>query len=203
MKRYVLISRSSAVNIHDLLVQARTCRRFTGDYLSPEFLASLVDCARVSPSARNDQVLRFAIVSDPAACERMNSLVVLGGALTPEQRAKSHQHPRGFIVILGPEKASDFIMMDTGIAAQSIHLAAAEAGVDSCMIGALNKKEVAALLNVPEGLTVYLGIALGRADEKRCLAEPRADGSLVYYRDGDDVHCVPKRKLEDILIIRR
>lgn len=191
------------MNIHDLLVHARTCRRFTGEPLSPELLASLVDCARISASARNEQVLRFATVSAPAVCEQINELIVLGGALKPEQRAKSHQHPRGFIVIMGPGKKSDFALIDLGIAAQSIKLAAADAGLDSCMIAAFKKNEVTALLGVPQGLEVYLVIALGRPDEERRLVEPREDGSITYYRDSKDVHCVPKRRLEDVLIIRR
>ncbi len=203
LKAAVSNQQGNKMNMHDLLIQARSCRRFTGDPLSPELLASLVDCARISASVRNEQVLRFATVSAPAECEHMNALVVLGGVLKPEQRAQPHQHPRGFIVILGPEKKSDFTLMDVGIAAQSMHLAAADAGLSSCMIGAFKKSEVTALLNVPQGLEVYLVMALGRADEEQRLVDPREDGSLTYYRDSNDVHCVPKRKLEDVLIIRR
>ena len=191
------------MSIHDLILQARTCRRFTGEPLSSSFLASLVDCARISSCARNQQVLRFATVSDPAICERINGLVVLGGALKPEQKAKPHQHPRGFIVIMGPEKKEDFTMMDAGIAAQSIHLAAAEAGIDSCMIIVINKQELSKLLHIPAGLEIYMVLALGKADEKRRLVSPRADGGIGYYRDDDDVHCVPKRSLDEVLIIRR
>ena len=189
--------------IYDLLLKARSCRRFKGDSLSSDFLASLVDCARISPCARNEQVLKFATISDPSLCEQLNDLIVLGGALKPEQRAKAHQHPRGFIVIMGPENKQDFIMMDLGIAAQSIHLAAAEAGIDSCMIIVINKKEASKLLNIPQGLDIYMIIALGKADEERRIVSPSSKDNIGYYRDQNDVHCVPKRSLEDILIICR
>ncbi len=191
------------MNIHELLTQTRTCRRFAGEPLSAAFLANLVDCARISPCARNQQVLRFATVCDPHTCEQLNSLVVLGGALKPEQKAREHQHPRGFIVIMGPEKKDEFMMMDLGIAAQSIHLAASEAGIASCMIIVMNRKKVSELLKVPDGLEIYMIIALGKADEQHRIVAPRADGGITYYRDENDVHCVPKRALEDILIIRR
>ena len=132
------------MKLKELITSARTCRRFKGEkHLSSETLAELVDHARLSASARNMQVIRFITVADRENCERLNSLVVMGGALTPEQRATDRQHPGGFIVIAGPDKMDDFAMMDVGIAAQSINLAACEAGLACCMIGAVKKEEAA------------------------------------------------------------
>ena len=43
-------------------------------------------------------------------------------------------------------------------------------------------------------------LALGKPAETVVLAPLNADGSTTYYRDKDQVHYVPKRCLEDILI---
>lgn len=192
------------MKLKELISKARTCRRFRGEHrISPEILADLVDHARLSASARNSQVLRFAVISDKDTCEAMNALVVLGGALTPEQRATATQHPGGFIVIAGPENMDDFATIDIGIAAQSINLAACERGLACCMIGAVKKNEAAALIGLPENLKVKLVIAVGEPDEVRRIVARRADGSLSYYRDENDEHCVPKITLEESVIIRK
>lgn len=192
------------MKLKELISRARSCRRFKGDHrLSSETLADLVDHARLSASARNHQVLRFITIADRDTCEAMNALVVMGGSLTPEQRATATQHPGGFIVIAGPEKMDDFALMDVGIAAQSINLAACEAGLACCMIGAVKRNEAAALLELPKELQVKLVLALGEPDEVRHLVERRSDGSLTYYRDENDEHCVPKISLEEAIIIRK
>ena len=192
------------MKLKELISRARTCRRFKGDHrLSSETLADLVDHARLSASARNHQVLRFITIADRDTCEAMNALVVMGGSLTPEQRATATQHPGGFIVIAGPEKMDDFALMDVGIAAQSINLAACEAGLACCMIGAVKRNEAAALLELPKELQVKLVLALGEPDEVRHIVERRSDGSLTYYRDENDEHCVPKISLKEAIIIRK
>ncbi len=192
------------MKLKELISRARTCRRFKGEHqLSSEILADLVDHARLSASARNKQVLRFVTIADKDTCEAMNALVVMGGSLTPEQRAKADQHPGGFIVIVGPENLDEFAVIDIGIAAQSINLAACEAGLACCMIGAVKKNEAAALLGLPKDMQVKLVLALGEPDEVRRLVERRDDGSLTYYRDENDEHCVPKISLEEAVIIRK
>ena len=45
-------------------------------------------------------------------------------------------------------------------------------------------------------------VAFGKPDETIVLTELEEGGSVNYYRDEDDVHYVPKRKLEDIIITR-
>jgi hypothetical protein len=71
------------------------------------------------------------------------------------------------------------------------------------MIGAMKKDEAAALLGVPEGMAVRLILAIGVSDEEIRLVDRREDGKLIYYRDGKDVHCVPKITLEEAVILNR
>ncbi len=192
------------MDLKELVTKARTCRRFKGQsVLSTETLTSLIDYARLAASARNAQILRFVTISDAETRSAMDKLVVLGGALTPEQRATDAQRPGGYIVICGPENMDDFATMDVGIAAQTINLAACEAGLRTCMIGAVKKDEAAQLIGLPDGLKVKLVMALGVSDEEIRLVGRRDDGKLIYYRDENDVHCVPKITLEEAVILNR
>jgi len=43
-------------------------------------------------------------------------------------------------------------------------------------------------------------VAVGKPDEEIVIREIEKGESTKYYRDENDVHYVPKRKLEDILL---
>ena len=186
--------------ILDLIKSCRSYRRFKGGApISREMLTSFVEAARFSASAVNAQRLRFALVSDIETAERMFDLVAFAGFLKPEQKAGAHQHPTAYIVICS-EHPRDKVAIDVGIAAQSIVLAACEAGVGACMIGSYRPDGVSELLSLPEELKPQFVIALGYPDERveLCDATP---ANTKYFRDPDDVHMVPKLPL-DVLIIK-
>ena len=111
--------------------------------------------------------------------------------------------PTGFIVIcqdtnLNP--ALQRFQKDVGIVAQTMLLAAVEKGLGGCMIGNYNPDEVKQALSLADHLTPVLLVALGKPDESIVLTEVGEDGSTDYYRDENDVHYVPKRRLQDILL---
>ena len=84
--------------------------------------------------------------------------------------------------------------------AQTMLLAAVEMGLGGCMIGNFNAGEVRKTLALPETMAPLLVVAIGEPAETVVLTEVGPDGSVQYYRDENDVHYVPKRSLEDILI---
>lgn len=43
-------------------------------------------------------------------------------------------------------------------------------------------------------------VAIGKPDETIVLTDVKEDGDINYYRDENDVHYVPKRSLEDLII---
>ena len=79
-------------------------------------------------------------------------------------------------------------------------LAAAEAGLGGLMIGNFDAAALSKALEFPAHLVPQLVIALGKPVEKIVLTEVKKGDDLNYYRDEEDVHYVPKRRLEDILI---
>lgn len=103
-----------------------------------------------------------------------------------------------------------FRRFDEGIAAQTILLAAAQAGFGGCMLHAFNHSVVEAALGLEAEarernlaqLKPLMVIALGRPAETVRLEplEASPDGSTNYWRDDTSVHHVPKRSLEDVLL---
>ena len=186
----------------DLVKANRSCRNYSGDFsVSMQTLSELAECARFAPSAGNKQPLKMYLSCDKAT----NALIQPLTAWAALIRSTTHlpypgNEPTAFIVIcvdtaICPEvRAAD---KDIGIAAQTILLAAAEKGLAGCMIGSFDKK-IGDVLNINKTLVPALVIALGKSNEKTVLED--AEGSVAYYRDAEDVHHVPKRTMEEIII---
>jgi hypothetical protein len=75
-----------------------------------------------------------------------------------------------------------------------------ENGFGGCIIGSVLREELATLLNVTEQYQIIQVIALGKPKEKVVIEPMGSDGDIKYWRDKNQVHHVPKRALEDIIL---
>ncbi|MDE7240499.1 nitroreductase family protein [Desulfovibrio sp.] len=193
----------SPSDFHELVLAARTCRRFVEDEpLTMDDLDWLVDCARLTPSARNAQVLRFILVTKGQVLDELFKLTRWAGALKEGGTPKPGERPTAFIAILAPKEGAPLAPYDAGIASETIQLAAATRGWGCCIIYSVNRKDAAPLLKVPADMDIPLALGLGVAKEERAIAEMPADGSFNYWRDAQGVHHVPKRGLAELVIGR-
>lgn len=188
----------------DLLKSSRSVRGYDpARKVSREELEKLVDCARFAPSTMNLQPLRYRLVCNPAEVEKVQSLTKWAGALKGMHLPHEGHCPPAFIVVCHDTKiaaAAPNFQRDVGIVCQTMLLSAKVMGLGGCMIGAFSADAVAQALGLASHLVPMLLVAVGKPDETIVLTEAEPDGSVVYYRDEDDVHYVPKRRLKDILI---
>lgn len=174
--------------------------------LTREELEDFVDCARLAPSSVNAQPFRYYLAWEKEEVDRVQALTKWARAL-PQMTLPHPGHcPTGFVVICQDTNLGESLqryLKDVGIVAQTMLLAAAEQGLGGCMIGNFNGEEVKKELALPENLVPMLIVAFGKPDETIVLTELEEGGSCNYYRDENDVHYVPKRKLEDVVITRK
>lgn len=186
----------------DLVKQNRSVRGYDESVPVPkETLRELAECARLTPSSRNVQPLKYVAVSAPETVAELQKLTHWAGLLSHLHLPREGKRPTAFLVICFDREIDQNpapFQRDVGIAAQTILLAATEKGLGGCMIGSFDGEKTAALLALPQNLSPQLVIALGKPDEKIVLTQ--ADGDVRYYRDGNDVHYVPKRPLDEIYI---
>lgn len=192
------------IDLKELIIENRSIRTFDESVrFDRATLASFVDCARLSASARNAQALKFRLVFEKNETEALLALTRWAGDITDRKLPPDGGHPTAFIVICHDKNVSesmnDFSAMDVGIAAQSVTLAAAEAGYGACMIGSFSTEKCASLLSLPENVLPRLLIALGKRAETMILCEAQ-DGNTKYFRNSANVHFVPKRSLDEIII---
>jgi nitroreductase len=188
--------------IRDLIVKNRSYRRFHEEVdITLETLKELVDLARLSASAKNSQPLKYVLSCD----RRKNSLIfpnlVWARFLTDWPGPADGERPSAYIVVLGDTEVSRFWDYDAGIAAQSMLLGATEKGLGGCMIANINREGLRKTLEIPPRFEILLVLALGKPKEKVVIETVGPGGDTRYWRDGEEVHHVPKRPLDEIIIV--
>jgi len=187
--------------IRDLVIANRTCRRFYQEVaIELETLRELVDLARLSASASNRQPLKYILSCDPQKNALIFPCLGWAGALKDWPGPSEGERPSAYIVILGDTEIAKSFFCDHGIAAQSIFLGAREKGLGGCMHASVKRDELSKALGIPPRYEILLVLSLGKPKEKVVLETIGPDGDFNYWRDSDNVHHVPKRPLDDIII---
>lgn len=188
----------------DLVKQARSHRGFRQDRkVTRQELEHLVECARFTPAARNDQVLKYYLAEKPETVAAIQPLTKWAGALAELHLPRKGAEPVAYIVICLDGSLAENpapYQRDVGIVAQTMLLAAAEMGLNGCMIGSFPAGELREKLGLPEAIKPQLLLALGEGTDRIVMTDVGEDGSTTYYRDAEDIHYVPKRTLEQLIL---
>ena len=187
--------------IRDLILENRSYRRFYQEVSIPrETLKEIIDLARQSASAANLQPLKYLISCDPEKNAKIFPLIGFASLLKDWGGPVEGERPSAYIIILLDTVIAKNALCDHGIAVQSILLGATERGLGGCMHGSAKKPEMMKALNIPAKYEIQLVISLGRPKEKVVLETVWPDGKTAYWHDKDEVHHVPKRTLDEIII---
>ena len=187
--------------IKDLIVKNRSYRRFYEEHkIDVKDLHELVDYARLSASAANLQPLKYVLSSEVKKNNTIFPHLGWAGYLKDWPGPEKGERPSAYIVILLDTQISKTAGCDHGIAAQSILLGAASKGLGGCMIASIQRTQLVQALDIPKKYEILLVIALGKPKEEVRIEEVGLEGNIQYWRDQDDIHHVPKRSLDEIII---
>ena len=188
--------------LKDLVTRCRSFRRFHEDVkISTEELKELVDLARLTPSTANSQALKFRLCNTPEETEKVFDTLGWAGALPDWDGPEKGERPSAYIIILCDLSIGKNKPHDDGIVAQTIMLGAVEKGYGGCMLGNVQRSRLAEALQIDtEKYSIDLVLALGKPKEEVVLVPVNEDGDVRYYRDENQVHYVPKRRLEDLIV---
>ncbi len=187
--------------IKDLVLRNRSYRRFYQDeIIEIDIIKELIDLARLSASAANLQPLKYIISNELIKNEGIFKTLGWAGYLKDWNGPEEGEKPSAYIVIVNDLSISKNPALDIGISAQSILLGAIEKGLGGCMLGNIDKKELATVLNIDENYEISLVIALGKPKEKVVIDEMNLSLDVKYWRDENVIHHVPKRSLAEIIL---
>lgn len=150
-----------------------------------------------TPSARNQQVLRFRpVLTDEAHLVLEN--IKLGGALPQLHLPLPGTEPNAFIIVCSTIEENRYVDIDLGISAQSMLLQAVEIGLNGICVCAFDKERIKQIFDLScEPLMI---VAIGRGSDKIETVEIGANDDRTYYRDDEGRHYVPKVRLDDLII---
>ncbi|MHB8087808.1 MAG: nitroreductase family protein [Anaerolineaceae bacterium] len=187
--------------LKDLVLRNRSYRRFNrAKRILPATLRELVDLARLTPSGRNVQPLKYLLVTSEDACARLYPQLSWAGYLKDWEGPVEDERPTAYVIMLGDTALAPNFGIDPGIAAQTLLLGAVELGLGGCIFGTIKRDDIRSLFDIPAQFEVLYVIALGEPVEKVVVDEVKPDGYIKYWRDADQGHHVPKRALADVIV---
>ena len=184
--------------VDELLTRNRSYRGYNKNYVvRREELERIVGVCNKLPSARNQQVLRFRLVTRDTGADIILQNIKLGAALPELHLPFPDTEPEAFIVVCSTVQENKMVDIDLGIAIQSMLLKAVEMGLNGLIIGAFNKGEIERELELPyEPLLI---LAIGKGAERIEMTSIAPDDSHAYYRN-EGIHYVPKVAVKDLII---
>ena len=186
------------VSLDTLFEKNRSYRGYKKDFVvKRDMLERIVNVNTKIASGKNQQVLRFKLVTKGEGADFVLSNIKLGGMLPELHLPYEGTEPEAFIIVCTSAPETKIIDIDLGISLQSMSLKATEMGLNCVMICAFNKANIMEYFKLQhEPLAI---LAVGKGAENIRIKPISVDESRAYYRV-DGVHYVPKVKLEDILI---
>ncbi|MBS3061863.1 MAG: nitroreductase family protein [Candidatus Diapherotrites archaeon] len=183
------------MELESLFSRRRTIRKFKQKQIPKKILFSCIDAGRLAPSARNQQSLEYVLVT-------RNVMKVFSctswATYAPAAGPKQGEEPAAFIVVVSKRsEQNEYSLIDCGIAAGHIVLAAYSHGIASCILGSIDRDQLSAELNLPTDYVIHVVICLGFAAQKSVVDDWKP-GARYWVDEKNTVH-VPKRKLSEIL----
>jgi nitroreductase len=168
-------------------------RSYLDQPVEKDKLANILECARMAPSACNAQPWHIIVVDNPEIKNKV------ADATSEKLLGMNHftkQAPIHLVIIEESAnltsnfgswiKRKHFPLIDIGIIAEHICLAAASEGLGSCMIGWFDESKVKKILNIPSSKRVLLIITLGyAAKETRTKIRKPIDKIISFNSYGE------------------
>lgn len=157
------------------LVKSRQSDRAydTGRSVEPEKLERILEAACLAPSACNAQPWKFVVVTDKELAEKVGKAAAGLGMNKFARQAPVHilvvEESANITSLLGGKvKDKHFPLIDIGIVAAHLSLAAESEGLGSCILGWFDEKEIKKLTGIPASKRLLLDVVVGYpAKEKR------------------------------------
>ena len=175
------------MDFEKLILARQACRKFRDEPVEKEKLEKIAEAGRLAPSACNSQpwhihVIRGEKAAEFSACLRdfgMNQFTknVTSFIAVSELNAK---------LVIGSSLKYDknhFVKYDIGEVVAYITLAAEELGVSSCILGWLNNKKIAELLNFESEEVCNIVIALGYSEIAKREKSRKAFSDVVKWHE--------------------
>ncbi|MBX9190124.1 NAD(P)H nitroreductase [Bacteroides sp. K03] len=154
--------------------------------VEPEKLERILEAARLAPSACNAQPWRFVVVTDRELSRKVGKAAAGLGMNKFAKDAPVHilvvEESANITSLLGGKvKDKHFPLIDVGIAAAHIVLAAEGEGLGSCILGWFDEKEIKQLTGIPASKRLLLDIIVGYPLKEKRKKIRKVKEKVIFY----------------------
>ena len=151
-----------------------------------EKLERILEAARLAPSACNAQPWKFVVVADRELALKVGKAAAGLGMNKFAKDAPVHilivEESANITSLLGGKvKDKHFPLIDIGIAAAHITLAAESEGLGSCILGWFDEKEIKRLTGIPASKRLLLDVAIGYPVKEKRKKMRKPQEKVVSY----------------------
>jgi nitroreductase len=149
------------LDVLTVLRKRKSVRSYVSDPVPDEALLTILEGARLAPSAGNIQPWHFIVIKDNETRGKIAKGCRYGKFLS--------ESPVVIIACGNKQASSHWYPVDTAIALEHVVLGATAIGLGTCWIGMFNEQEIRTLVNLPTHLEIIALLALGYPREKTDL----------------------------------
>ena len=172
------------MDLFEAIKTRRSIRNYLDQPVEDDKLLAVLESVRMAPSWANMQCWRMVVVRDKAAREKLSELSYLesyfapkGYRSNPSKKALA-QAPVIIVLCADPIKSGEignqhYYLVDAGIAAENLMLAARGQGLGSVFVGVFDEPNLKSTLNIPEAIRVVGLFPMGYPAEEKKDGPPR------------------------------
>ena len=166
------------MEVREAINKRESVRSFLDREIAEDKLRSVLEAARLAPSAANRQPWKFVVVKDSNRREELSKAA--GGQRYVREAP---------VVIVAVATDTQSIMpcnvpaypVDLSIAVVHMSLAAVDEGLGTCWIGAFSQEKVRAIIGIPDDHTVVALLPLGYPKTLRGVKNRKSIDEIVCY----------------------
>lgn len=166
------------MDVKEAIMKRRSVRSYKDKEIPEEDLNTLLEAARLAPSARNKQSWKFIVIRDKEKRE------VLAQAAAEQEFVGEAP-----VVIAAVALEPDYVMrcgvpayaVDLAIAVDHITLQAVELGLGTCWIGAFYQDQVREILKIPDDCKVVALLPVGYPATSGELKNRKSLKEIICY----------------------
>ncbi|MCK4321902.1 nitroreductase family protein [candidate division WOR-3 bacterium] len=166
------------MDVKDAIMERRSVRSYKDKEIPEEDLNTLLEAARLAPSARNKQSWKFIVIRDKEKRE------VLAQAAAEQEFVGEAP-----VVIAAVALEPDYVMrcgvpayaVDLAITVDHITLQAVELGLGTCWIGAFYQDQVREILKIPDNCKVVALLPVGYPATSGGLKNRKSLKEIICY----------------------
>jgi nitroreductase len=172
------------MELFEAIKTRRSIRKYTDKPVEDEKLQDILEAVRMAPSWANYQCWRLIVVKDKAAKEKISELSYVesffaakGYKSNPAKKALA-EAPVLIVLCADPDQSGvlwnqNYYLVDAGLAAQTLMLAARALGLGTVFVGVYDEEKLKSLLKIPAAIRIVGIFPVGYPSEEKKTAPPR------------------------------